>query len=86
MSAVVDSPSDAKPPAGPSDLIPSSTAAEVSAAAAGAGSTTGPSSGEQQTNNGDAPVPMRIEDVRSTAKAQRIAAHSHIKGLGLNSN
>lgn len=27
---------------------------------------------------------MKIEDVRSTAKAQRIAAHSHIKGLGLN--
>lgn len=27
--------------------------------------------------------PMKIEEVRSTAKTQRVAAHSHIKGLGL---
>lgn len=27
---------------------------------------------------------MKIEDVRSTAKAQRIEPHSHVKGLGLN--
>jgi len=27
---------------------------------------------------------MKIEEVRSTAKAQRISAHSHVKGLGLN--
>ena len=26
---------------------------------------------------------MKIEEVKSTTKAQRIAAHSHIKGLGL---
>lgn len=26
---------------------------------------------------------MKIEEVRSTTKAQRIAAHSHVKGLGL---
>ncbi|KAF7232691.1 hypothetical protein EG68_11817 [Paragonimus skrjabini miyazakii] len=29
---------------------------------------------------------MRIEEVRSTSKAQRIAAHTHIKGLGLDEN
>lgn len=26
---------------------------------------------------------MKIEEVRSTVKMQRISAHSHIKGLGL---
>ena len=26
---------------------------------------------------------MKIEEVRSTTKVQRIAAHSHVKGLGL---
>lgn len=26
---------------------------------------------------------MKIEEVKSTAKTQRIAAHSHVKGLGL---
>eukprot|EP00735_Rhodelphis_limneticus_P010451 TRINITY_DN3195_c0_g1::TRINITY_DN3195_c0_g1_i1::g.3597::m.3597 TRINITY_DN3195_c0_g1::TRINITY_DN3195_c0_g1_i1::g.3597 ORF type:complete len:456 (+),score=121.31,sp/Q9DE26/RUVB1_XENLA/77.58/0.0,TIP49/PF06068.8/7.4e-194,AAA/PF00004.24/2.4e-07,AAA/PF00004.24/0.2,RuvB_N/PF05496.7/7.5e-06,RuvB_N/PF05496.7/2.1,AAA_16/PF13191.1/0.1,AAA_16/PF13191.1/0.081,AAA_22/PF13401.1/2.3,AAA_22/PF13401.1/0.19,AAA_5/PF07728.9/0.043,AAA_5/PF07728.9/13,Mg_chelatase/PF01078.16/0.011,Mg_chelatase/PF01078.16/69,AAA_19/PF1 len=29
---------------------------------------------------------MKIEEVPSTTKAQRIASHSHIKGLGLNDN
>lgn len=29
---------------------------------------------------------MKIEEVRSTAKAQRISAHSHVKGLGLEEN
>ncbi|VDP70079.1 unnamed protein product [Echinostoma caproni] len=29
---------------------------------------------------------MKIEEVRSTSKAQRIAAHTHIKGLGLDEN
>ena len=29
---------------------------------------------------------MKIEEVRSTTKTQRIAAHSHIKGLGLDEN
>lgn len=29
---------------------------------------------------------MKIEEVRSTAKAQRIAAHSHVKGLGLSAS
>ncbi|XP_046987832.1 ruvB-like helicase 1 [Schistocerca americana] len=29
---------------------------------------------------------MKIEEVKSTAKTQRISAHSHIKGLGLNEN
>lgn len=29
---------------------------------------------------------MKIEEVRSTTKAQRIAAHSHVKGLGLDDN
>ena len=27
---------------------------------------------------------MRIEEVASTTKAQRVATHTHIKGLGLN--
>lgn len=26
---------------------------------------------------------MRIEEVQSTTRAQRIASHSHVKGLGL---
>jgi RuvB-like protein 1 (pontin 52) len=26
---------------------------------------------------------MKIEEVRSTVKTQRISAHSHVKGLGL---
>ena len=26
---------------------------------------------------------MKIEEVKSTAKTQRIAAHSHVKGLGV---
>ena len=29
---------------------------------------------------------MKIEEVKSTTKTQRIAAHSHIKGLGLDEN
>lgn len=29
---------------------------------------------------------MKIEEVKSTIKLQRIAAHSHIKGLGLDEN
>ena len=29
---------------------------------------------------------MKIEEVKSTTKAQRIAAHSHVKGLGLEEN
>ncbi|CAG7836717.1 unnamed protein product [Allacma fusca] len=29
---------------------------------------------------------MKIEEVRSTAKTQRISAHSHVKGLGLDEN
>ncbi|KAF8782917.1 RuvB-like 1 like protein [Argiope bruennichi] len=29
---------------------------------------------------------MKIEEVRSTTKAQRVAAHSHVKGLGLDDN
>lgn len=35
-------------------------------------------------NGGGGSSAMKIEDVRSTVKAQRIAAHSHVKGLGLN--
>lgn len=27
---------------------------------------------------------MKIEEVKSTKKVQRVSAHSHIKGLGLN--
>ena len=27
---------------------------------------------------------MKIEEVKSTTKTQRIAAHTHVKGLGLN--
>jgi len=27
---------------------------------------------------------MKIEEVKSTTKTQRISAHSHVKGLGLN--
>lgn len=26
---------------------------------------------------------MKIEEVKSTTKSQRISAHSHVKGLGL---
>ena len=29
---------------------------------------------------------MKIEEVKSTTKTQRISAHTHIKGLGLNEN
>ena len=29
---------------------------------------------------------MKIEEVKSTTKKQRIAAHSHVKGLGLEDN
>ncbi len=28
---------------------------------------------------------MKIEEVKSTIKSQRISAHSHVKGLGLDS-
>lgn len=27
---------------------------------------------------------MKVEEVKSTVKTQRISAHSHVKGLGLN--
>jgi RuvB-like protein 1 (pontin 52) len=27
---------------------------------------------------------MNIEEVQSTTKSQRVASHSHVKGLGLN--
>ncbi len=27
---------------------------------------------------------MKIEEVKSTVKTQRIATHSHVKGLGIN--
>lgn len=27
---------------------------------------------------------MNIEEVQSTTKSQRVATHSHVKGLGLN--
>lgn len=29
---------------------------------------------------------MKIEEVKSTVKTQRISSHSHIKGLGLDDN
>ena len=29
---------------------------------------------------------MKIEEVKSSAKTQRISAHTHIKGLGLDEN
>ena len=32
------------------------------------------------------PWKMKIEEVKSTTKAQRIASHSHVKGLGLDEN
>ncbi len=28
---------------------------------------------------------MKVEEVKSTARVQRVAQHSHVKGLGLNS-
>jgi hypothetical protein len=31
-------------------------------------------------------INMKIEEVKSTVKTQRIAAHSHVKGLGLDEN
>lgn len=38
------------------------------------------------SGDGSAPTAMKIEDIRSTVKAQRIAAHSHVKGLGLSAS
>ena len=32
----------------------------------------------------DLSINMKIEEVKSTVKTQRISAHSHVKGLGLN--
>ena len=32
------------------------------------------------------PLRMKIEDVQSTARQQRVAAHTHIKGLGLDAH
>lgn len=29
---------------------------------------------------------MKVEEVKSTAKTQRISAHTHVKGLGLDEN
>ena len=29
---------------------------------------------------------MKIEEVKSTTKTQRIASHSHVKGLGVDDN
>jgi len=29
-------------------------------------------------------IPMKIEEVKSVTKTQRVASHTHIKGLGLN--
>lgn len=29
---------------------------------------------------------MKVEEVKSTVKTQRISAHSHVKGLGLDEN
>ena len=29
---------------------------------------------------------MKIEEVKSTTKSQRISAHSHVKGLGLDND
>lgn len=77
MSAAVDAPTtDARPPVKPT-------------AGPSAGPSAGPFAGppaEKKAQPDEGPTPMKIEDVRSTAKAQRIAAHSHVKGLGLNNN
>merc|ERR1712226_1766666 len=37
-----------------------------------------------QTNKNNFLPKMRIDEVKSTVKTQRISAHSHVKGLGLN--
>ena len=29
---------------------------------------------------------MKIEEVKSTTKSQRVASHSHVKGLGIDDN
>ncbi len=86
-------PSNARPPAGPSTAGNSVGATTPNPAEAtplaGAATTAAKSTENSSTtdkNMSDGPVPMKIEDVRSTAKAQRIAAHSHIKGLGLNNS
>ncbi len=77
MSAVAEAPStDARPPPGPAAGVVAGAAVDAAA---------GPSA-EKKPQPDEGPTPMKIEDVRSTAKAQRIAAHSHVKGLGLNSN
>lgn len=36
--------------------------------------------------NNQLEVKMKVEEVKSTVKTQRISAHSHIKGLGLDEN
>lgn len=41
---------------------------------------------ERGAAESELPLPclaMKIEEVKSTSKTQRIAAHSHVKGLGL---
>uniref|UniRef100_A0A6I8P7L7 RuvB-like helicase n=1 Tax=Ornithorhynchus anatinus TaxID=9258 RepID=A0A6I8P7L7_ORNAN len=35
------------------------------------------------SNPSSATCQMKIEEVKSTTKTQRIASHSHVKGLGL---
>merc|ERR1712216_557686 len=35
---------------------------------------------------GHTSIAMKIEEVKSTTKAQRVASHTHIKGLGLDDN
>lgn len=68
-------PASAPKPAGSAsaDLPPvGKGASEIAPASAAAGG-----------DGGAAGTPLRMEEVKSTAKAQRVAAHSHIKGLGL---
>lgn len=88
MSSTVEAPSNARPPAGSSSTQNDSTATGATGATEKApaekAATIQSQNKPEETN--ETPTPMKIEDVRSTAKAQRIAAHSHIKGLGLNNN
>lgn len=68
-------------------LDPAAVAAAAATAAAASASASANANASAAANNNakraGEPATVKIEEVRSTAKSQRIAAHSHIKGLGL---
>lgn len=77
-TAAAAAPAPTPPPAGAAAAAPAPAPADADGATpAGA---VPPAANPPVAGN---PAPMKIEEVRSTAKTQRVAAHSHIKGLGL---